>query len=428
MPRRNIHQPDEAAMLRLLQDNVQNTAGTILRLAWLQGLTREEICALTWDQVSFAEQQINLPDRNVPIDAEMQMYLQTAYNVRDESCDFVLWSQKTRGPFQPESISNLLRRTLNSEGLTDVRLTDLRYDWILRQLETQDWATVARISGLEIRWLQENFNPLLKNTPPKAQRNRESGIHIDEYKLWKILQAEKDSPAGIALWLSSQMGLTNQEVIELTWDKINFADCEVRLPDRTVPITNTLLRLLTNLYSSRPQNADPHVLLSPRAQKPIDQARLSRLTRTVLIRGGLKDVQMQDIRKRKQQYDENNTILNIAMAKGYVSRNAVCEKMGLTKSEAYHRLQRLVNQNKLVMIGTRYYLPNTVVVPEDHLSVIKDYIAREGGAYNKDLALLLGIDSRQCTTILKRFVDLGELEKRGPRYYLPTKSSKQKDQ
>lgn len=35
----------------------------MLRLAWLEGLTREEIADLTWDQVSFLDDRLELPDR-----------------------------------------------------------------------------------------------------------------------------------------------------------------------------------------------------------------------------------------------------------------------------------------------------------------------------------------------------------------------------
>ena len=45
--------PDEAALRRLLEREQHGPEGLILRLAWLEGLTREEIAGLTWKQVSF---------------------------------------------------------------------------------------------------------------------------------------------------------------------------------------------------------------------------------------------------------------------------------------------------------------------------------------------------------------------------------------
>lgn len=44
-----VHRPEEAAMRRLLEKNTLNATGAILRLAWLQGLLRDEITNLTWN-------------------------------------------------------------------------------------------------------------------------------------------------------------------------------------------------------------------------------------------------------------------------------------------------------------------------------------------------------------------------------------------
>ena len=45
--------PDEAAMRRILDRYSDSPEGTILRLAWLEGLSRKELNELTWDQVDF---------------------------------------------------------------------------------------------------------------------------------------------------------------------------------------------------------------------------------------------------------------------------------------------------------------------------------------------------------------------------------------
>ena len=43
----DINRPDEDTMWKLLKENPGNAVGAILRLSWLQGMTREEICSLT---------------------------------------------------------------------------------------------------------------------------------------------------------------------------------------------------------------------------------------------------------------------------------------------------------------------------------------------------------------------------------------------
>ena len=67
-----VNRPDEAAMRRLLEKNPENAAGAILRLAWLQGLLREEITTLTWAQVSFLDHRVLLPGREMPMEREME--------------------------------------------------------------------------------------------------------------------------------------------------------------------------------------------------------------------------------------------------------------------------------------------------------------------------------------------------------------------
>ena len=44
-----VNRPDEAAMRRVLEAEPISPEGVILRLAWQQGLSRDEISALTWE-------------------------------------------------------------------------------------------------------------------------------------------------------------------------------------------------------------------------------------------------------------------------------------------------------------------------------------------------------------------------------------------
>ena len=57
-----INRPDRETMVRLLAEHQMNPAGSVLRLSWLAGLSREEIAGLTWGQVSFQDAQLDLPD------------------------------------------------------------------------------------------------------------------------------------------------------------------------------------------------------------------------------------------------------------------------------------------------------------------------------------------------------------------------------
>ena len=70
-----IRRPDGAAMRRLLERETVGPEGLVLRLAWLEGLTREEIAGLRWDQVSFLDDRLELPDRTVPLNPEVRSLL-----------------------------------------------------------------------------------------------------------------------------------------------------------------------------------------------------------------------------------------------------------------------------------------------------------------------------------------------------------------
>ena len=177
--------------------------GLVLRLAWQQGLTREEMGALTWEQVSFEDERLELPDRSVPMEQEVKAFLWRCRESRDESLPWVVASDRARDRMQPESISRVARRALDRGGLKGVRLMDLRHDWIIRKLQVMDWPSVARISGVEIPALQARFSTFVEEKVPPEKR---PGV-VDEFKLWKVMQAEGETSAGLALWLTWQLGL-----------------------------------------------------------------------------------------------------------------------------------------------------------------------------------------------------------------------------
>ncbi len=411
--------PDEAALRRLLEREPHGPEGLILRLAWLEGLTREEIAGLTWKQVSFLDNRLELPDRMVPLDAELRPYLWRLREVRaaedPEGVDgqAVVLSSRGRAPLRPESISRLARTALDRGGQENIRLLDLRYDWISRQLETQDWPEVARISGVEVATLQIRFAGCVP-----GGRDAPSG-QVDEFKLWKVLQKERNSPAGLALWMAWQLGLQAQEMTSLTWEQVDLEGNRLCLGDREVTLTSTVRRLLEDTKLRREAEDDPHVLLTERSRKPIDLPRLSRMTRAALIRGGLERIALRDLRKDDSREEEDEKILQRTLEQGVLSRKDVTELLGLSKTAAYGRLRRLVERRRLVRIGGKYYLPGTAVPPERHLELIRAYLERAGFAYRQDIVELLRIQPKQCTLVLRHLVSAGELVQIGQKYYLP---------
>ncbi len=410
---------DEAAMRRLLERERTGPEALVLRLAWLEGLTREEISALTWNQVSFLDDRLELPDRMIPLDPEMRSLLwklHEAREAREEPGDpHVLLSARERKPMRLESVSRLARQALDRGGLSGVRLVDLRYDWILRCLDRMDWPEAARVSGVEVATLQLRFSA----SAPARKTPKSPPAQVDEFKLWKVLQAERETPAGLAMWLAWQLGLQAQEMVALTWEQVDFDGGVLRLPEREVPLTSAVRRLLEEERRRRPAEEDPHVLLTEQSRKPLDLPRLSRITRAALIRGGLERVALRDLRKDDSRETEDHLILQRVLEKGFVSRSDVTELLGFSKTATYARLRRLTEQKRLVRIGGKYYLPGTVVPPELHRETILEYLAQAGFAYRQDIADLLHIQPKQCTLILRHLVEEGAVVQIGQKYYLP---------
>ena len=148
---------DRAAMEQLLLERRDTAEEVILRLAWQQGLSRDEIQRLTWADVALEEGQLRLPDRAVPLEADCRDCLKRRQERLGRVSPFVVISDRRCKPMPPESISRLARAALNEAGLPDVTLGDLRRDFIIRQLESHDWPYAARVSGIAVPTLHAQF-------------------------------------------------------------------------------------------------------------------------------------------------------------------------------------------------------------------------------------------------------------------------------
>lgn len=410
-----VNRPDEKAMEQALLENPGNAAGAVLRLAWQAGLLRDEIQRLTWEQVDFLDRCLVLPDRKVPIGQELADWLQVLRDGRDQSQETVVLSDRDKRPLTPQSISRLARLALNKQGQTDVRLIDLRHDFVLRQLEEHDWQYVSRITGVEAAGLNVHFAGHLEEKKISTRIHREESARIDEFALWKLLRTEGTSPAGIALWLTWQAGLRLEEIVALTWEQIQ-GDC-LRLPRREALLTSGTRQVLEEL-TAREGRKGP-VLTAPRSGLPYDRTRLSKLARAALIRAGLDDLTLRDLRvDYALRSGGAGQILSQVRRQGWTTRNEVRSLLNVSQAVAYHRLKQLVNRGQLTQVGARYYLPGTVVPPNSQEAALVKYLEREGFAYRQDVARLLGIDAGQCRPLLRRMLARGTLIQDRQRYIL----------
>ena len=411
-----FNRPDEAAMLRILERHPHSPEGAILRLAWLEGLSRSEITELRWDQVDFEGKAIQLPDRAVPLEPSTETCLRERH-VRCALRDpHVVISERSKKPMPPESISRLSRLALDSEG-QKVNLMDLRHDFVIRQLQTHDWPYVARVSGMAVSTLRDAFSPYL--TKPAAPENPLAQRDEAEYLLWRVIQQEGSSPAGLALWMGWKLQMQPGEILNLTWSQVDLDRGLLRLSDREIPMGSRLSRLLGDVCDHRKDPAQDRVLLTPGTGKPMDLARLSTVIRTALIRGGLEQLSLGDLSRLSRRGSQRQTVLARLSAVGSLTREEVMDLLGVSKSAALKLLNQLRQDGAVVRIGGCYYPAGAVVLPEDQSAAVTAYLAAHGTAVRKELAELLNLPPAQCTALLRRMVDRGELLLTGKRYALP---------
>ena len=409
-----FNRPDEAAMLRILERHPHSPEGAILRLAWLEGLSRSEITELRWDQVDFEGKAIQLPDRTVPLEPSTEACLRERH-VRCALRDpHVVISERSKKPMPPESISRLSRLALDSEG-QKVNLMDLRHDFVIRQLQTHDWPYVARVSGMAVSTLRGSFSQYFQERQSAAPELPPDS----EYLLWRIVQQEGSSVVGLALWMGWKLQMQPGEILNLTWSQVDLDRSLLRLPDREIPMGSRLSRLLGDVYDHRKDPAQDRVLLTPGTGKPMDLARLSTVIRTALIRGGLEQLSLGDLSRLSRRGSQRQTVLARLSAVGSLTREEVMDLLGVSKSAALKLLNQLRQDGAVVRIGGCYYPAGAVVLPEDQSAAVTAYLAAHGTAVRKELAELLNLPPAQCTALLRRMVDRGELLLTGKRYALP---------
>jgi len=419
-----VNRPDEGAMEQALRENFSSAAGAVLRLAWQAGLLRDEIQHLTWEQVDLLDGAIVLPDRRVPISGELADWLRTLRDGRDWSQEAVVLSDRDHKPLTPQSISRLARAALDKQGQTNVRLIDLRHDFILRQLEEHDWQYVSRVCGVEAAGLNVHFAEHLEEKKISTRIRREAAVQIDEFALWKLLRAEGTSAAGIALWLTWQMGLRLEEIVALRWDQVR--EDRLCLEGREVPLAGGAKRALDELAGE--SGREGFVLTAPRSGQPYDRTRLSKLVRAALIRAGMDDLTLRDLRVDcALRSGGEGQILSQARRKGWTTRNEVAALLNVSRTTAYNRLKQLADRGRLTQVGARYYLPEKVVPPKEQEAAVAGYLEREGFAYRQDVARLLGIGVGQCRPLLQRMIAEGSIIQDRQRYILNDKKILQEE-
>ena len=416
MSQKKYKRPDETALLRILDENKYRLAETLIVLAWRLGLSRDEIYNLKWTDFSFKERQVSLPDRCIPLDEEAYTRLYRRWEAQERRGLYVASSDRIGERVHPNYIPRCVRKALNEGGLPDINMIDLRQDFVLRLLQEHPRPYVARVTGLSATTLYIQYSEYFaEGEKMQAKAPQDSDT---EFKLWKIIQEEGTSAEGLGLWMAWKLEITIQEIAALTWDQVDLVKGSINLPDRKVKLNRDFLTKLKTVKGERDPGSDPHILLTPRAQKGFDGMRLSRVLRNALIRGGV-DTTLQEILNNKKRNDSDYPIVEIVAKYGSATRSKIMKELSLTPTQFYTRTERLVERGELVRVGQKLYLPGTVVAPKEQYEVIRAHLETVSGAVRSDLAALLQVSGNQCGVILKALVEEGKLKHTGHVYSLP---------
>ena len=424
MPAEELKRPDEAAMFRILARHPYSPEGVILRLAWQEGLSRKELNELTWDQVDLDGGSILLPDRTVPLEPSVADCLRERYVRYRKLSDRVLIADRGKKPMTPENVSRLAKNVLDSEG-QDVSLKDLRRDWIVRQIKSNGWAYAARVSGMAVGSLRGIFPAALWEDAPQPDVPQTGGDDT-EYSLWRIVQQEGSSTAGLAIWMCWKLAMQPGEVVNLSWSQTDFTAGVLHLPDRDVPMGNRMRRLLKETWERQKDLPTDKVFVAPTSGNPMDQSRLSVVSRTAMIRGGLEGLSLRSLSAWANAKRTDEILIQGAEERGYLVRDTAAELLNVTPRTAWEYLTRLNREGRLTKVGIRYYPVGSAIPVENQVGVLQTYLTEHGIAGRQALAEQLGITPYQATHILQGMVARGELELVGKRYRVPQKAPNEK--
>ena len=315
--------PDEAAMRRILDRYSDSPEGIILSLAWLEGLSRKELNELTWNQVDFETQNLLLQDRTIPLEPSVAECLQKRYEQYSTISDRVIIADRGKKPMTLVNVSRLAKNALDSEG-QDVALKDLRRDWIIRQIKAHGWAYAARVSGMAVSSLRGIFAAALWKGTAQTDDSQGGGDET-EYILWRIVQQEGSSAAGLAIWMCWKLAMQPGEVVNLSWSQTDFIAGVLHLPDRDVPMGNRMRRLLKETWERQKDLPTDKVFVAPTTGNPMDQSRLSVVSRTAMIRGGLEGFSLRSLSAWANAKRLDDILIRGAEERGYLVRDTAAE-------------------------------------------------------------------------------------------------------
>ena len=366
MIKKEIARPNEEAMRRLLTKYVNRVEEVVFRLAWQAGLTRQEILDLKWTDISFDDGMINLPRRSVPIVEDLSICLgvrrlmASSEDLIDSVQPYVVVTDGYHTHPTKVHLSRLVAAAIDEEeSLRGLRLDDLRNDYIIRILEKNSTTYAMEKAG--INWVTVNgtFADYLPPASEKEKRKKEdvSLSPADEAHLLKIIRAEGSSPEAIAMQCAFELGILLEDMVSLTWDKIDLKNKILLQKDKVYSISEEFAEILRGAFMKRTPEDDPHVFLGITARHPLDRVYLAKTVKNKLIRGGLEHIRMNHITRRGREKEREQAILSFVREHGSIQNKQVIELLEVSNMSAYRYLCQMVEKGMLIKEKQKCYLP-----------------------------------------------------------------------
>ena len=406
------------ALEDLLASEPCSTAGVILRLAWRAGLLRDEINELRWDQVDFSGKALHLPDRNIPMDQELERCLRQWKLLYGQYGPFVVISEQRKEHMAPQSLSRIARLSLNSVGLRSVRLADLHYDYILRQFKSEGWEQALRSTGLALSTARQAERYKVERRSVRSAEKPSDRLQVEqaqEETLRAVLKSNTDALDGIALWLSYDAGLLYREIIALTWEQVDLTNGLLHLEGRDVPLSADLTAVLRQYKKRRQKSEDPHVILLPTSRKPISVDYLALRLRDLLVRNGI-DCTLRAVNRRRNASDLRDGILKYVVQSGGTTGMGCARVLNLPDSTVRKQLRALVKDGLLEYSRGSYFPPGTESAAAQREAAVKAYLAQHGESSLNMLSEEMRLSASTVRRVLDPMVQRGEISKRRKRF------------
>lgn len=308
---------------KMLRDNMNNSTGIVLRLAWRAGLKCNEIHDLLWEQVDFENKRLRLPDRTIPMETGLVNALRRWQAKVCSYGPYVTVSEIYRKQMARASISRMMRAAFIRADVSEISLVDLRHDYIRRQYALLSRERAAEVTGVNIFAFRQmraddarsqachrrngvSAQPALSNERAGAECLAMDDASIK--RLEDLLSSEPCSSVGVVLRLAWRAGLGRDEIHSLCWENVNFESMRLCLPNRAVPMDDDLARCLRQ-WKILAEEYGPYLAVSLHTRTHMQPSAISRQARKALDRAGLTKVRLMDL-----QY---NYVLRLSAQEGW---------------------------------------------------------------------------------------------------------------